>query len=359
MKCPYGVPQYNEKRGIVRKCDLCADRLAVGEAPACVQSCPNEAIRIRVVSDRLDVRACRDGFAAVAGAPDAAYTRPTTRYVSRSPIPVAVVENPLRPADSHPSLVVMLTLTQAAIGLFVCGLLQGRLAEGRVPAAAMLSFAIAAAGLTATSFHLGRPFWGFRAVLGLRTSWLSREVVALTAFVGLVGLFLASSITPVDVRAALAVVAAVVGVGAVYCSAKVYQDTPRAYWATRRTLVRFALSTLTSGVVLLLAVRMGRGSGAPLLVLAIGAMAAKLLFESADLRRPSSTAALEGAAALLRGPLRETLERRFGFAALSACSLMASPLVPGAVWFAALLWLVGEGVERHLFFRAGVPPRMP
>ena len=46
MKCPYEVPQYSAQRGIVRKCDMCHDRLAVGEAPACVQACPSEAIRI-------------------------------------------------------------------------------------------------------------------------------------------------------------------------------------------------------------------------------------------------------------------------------------------------------------------------
>ncbi|HEX2882327.1 MAG TPA: 4Fe-4S dicluster domain-containing protein, partial [Polyangiaceae bacterium] len=48
LTCPYEVPQFNSKRGIVRKCDMCSDRLAEGEAPACVQACPNEAIRIRI-----------------------------------------------------------------------------------------------------------------------------------------------------------------------------------------------------------------------------------------------------------------------------------------------------------------------
>src|SRR5688500_17550247 len=49
LTCPYEVPQYSKKRGIVRKCDMCSDRLAEGEAPACVQACPNEAISIRIV----------------------------------------------------------------------------------------------------------------------------------------------------------------------------------------------------------------------------------------------------------------------------------------------------------------------
>jgi len=49
LKCPYDVPKYSKKRGIVRKCDMCHQRLAVCEAPACVQACPTEAIRIVTV----------------------------------------------------------------------------------------------------------------------------------------------------------------------------------------------------------------------------------------------------------------------------------------------------------------------
>src|SRR6266851_4234836 len=49
LKCPYDVPKYSERRGIVRKCDMCHGRLAAHEAPACVQACPSEAIRITVV----------------------------------------------------------------------------------------------------------------------------------------------------------------------------------------------------------------------------------------------------------------------------------------------------------------------
>ncbi|HLP26614.1 MAG TPA: 4Fe-4S dicluster domain-containing protein, partial [Acidobacteriota bacterium] len=50
LKCPYDVPKYNARLGIVRKCDLCHQRLAHGEAPACAQACPTQAIRVVVVS---------------------------------------------------------------------------------------------------------------------------------------------------------------------------------------------------------------------------------------------------------------------------------------------------------------------
>ena len=50
LKCPYDVPQYSARRGIVRKCDMCHARLASDEAPACVQACPSAAISIQLVS---------------------------------------------------------------------------------------------------------------------------------------------------------------------------------------------------------------------------------------------------------------------------------------------------------------------
>ncbi|TWT46388.1 Anaerobic dimethyl sulfoxide reductase chain B [Thalassoglobus neptunius] len=52
LACPYNVPKYHSKKGIVRKCDMCSSRLDVGEAPACVQACPHEAISIKVVNSR-------------------------------------------------------------------------------------------------------------------------------------------------------------------------------------------------------------------------------------------------------------------------------------------------------------------
>jgi len=42
--CPYGAPQYNPEKGIMQKCDLCADYVAQGKEPVCVSSCLMRAL---------------------------------------------------------------------------------------------------------------------------------------------------------------------------------------------------------------------------------------------------------------------------------------------------------------------------
>src|SRR6478735_1420773 len=84
--CPYEVPQYNAARGIVRKCDMCSGRLAAGEAPACVQGCPNEAIAITVIDKRQALDDAQ-GDAFLPGTPSPGFTIPTTVYRTERPPP--------------------------------------------------------------------------------------------------------------------------------------------------------------------------------------------------------------------------------------------------------------------------------
>ena len=42
--CPFGAPQFREEGATMEKCDLCLDRLLVGEKPMCVLSCPVRAL---------------------------------------------------------------------------------------------------------------------------------------------------------------------------------------------------------------------------------------------------------------------------------------------------------------------------
>jgi anaerobic dimethyl sulfoxide reductase subunit B (iron-sulfur subunit) len=42
--CPYSALQYDEKRGVMTKCDMCFDYVSVGNNPACVDACPARAL---------------------------------------------------------------------------------------------------------------------------------------------------------------------------------------------------------------------------------------------------------------------------------------------------------------------------
>ena len=128
MKCPYGVPKYSVRLGIVRKCDMCYNRLMADEAPACVQACPSEAISIRIVgTDEVP-----SSGSIVPGAFESSYTRPTTRFVGwteEEGLAPAGAGEP-RLAHAHLPLVLMLVLTQAAVGISLAAQLTSSTALG-------------------------------------------------------------------------------------------------------------------------------------------------------------------------------------------------------------------------------------
>ncbi|MDQ3306269.1 MAG: dimethyl sulfoxide reductase anchor subunit, partial [Actinomycetota bacterium] len=262
LTCPYEVPRYNPERGIVRKCDLCADRLGAGEAPACVQSCPNAAIRVSLVETAgARVTATAPGQALVPRAPLSSITVPTTAYRSRrtgadgrsdqGSVP-AGTDRPRR-GQAHVPLTVMLVLTQVAVGAAVVGLGLRALSGPSVPAAlrpvsALMALGVGLLALGASVLHLGRPAYAFRAVLGIRRSWLSREIVAFAVF----AVFAAAHGWAVLARAGqaepvLGALTAAAGVVGVACSAQVYAVTRRRWWALRTTGPKFALTTLATG----------------------------------------------------------------------------------------------------------------
>jgi len=164
------------------------------------------------------------------------------------------------------SVVFFTTVAGAAQGLVVAlalAVLAGLpMAPGFAGIALLVALAMLLVGLGASFGHLGRPERAWRAVLMWRTSWLSREVIVLPAFIGLVALWwlaLRSGIeTPVLPLAALAVAALLW-----YCTAMIYACLRFIQeWAQPLTVVNFTLTGLSSGLILAsaLAALMGEGS---------------------------------------------------------------------------------------------------
>ncbi|HEY8961469.1 MAG TPA: DmsC/YnfH family molybdoenzyme membrane anchor subunit [Luteolibacter sp.] len=362
LKCPYDVPKYSKKRGIVRKCDMCQGRLAAGEAPACVQACPTGAIRIvkRSIEEIRAEGAANAGF--LIGAPLPKTTRPSTKYVGRH-VPTTAKpadQESLVPQHAHWPLVLMLTLTQAGLGLSVAASFAANFA------AAITGAVLFMAGMAASILHLGRPMGAWRFFLGLRTSWLSREILAFSIVAPLVLLApvlpFVDKLTPLLPGPIASVVTsslpilppafAILSLIAVFTSVMIYVDTHRISWRFSVTATRFFGTSL---VFAALAIPMIHDSPLMRLLPAFAILGKFLLVELRSHRYALDRkwSPDRHTARLQLGPLRLVTAVRL------ISSLLAVTLGFVSPWLALPLLVIAELTERQLFFQSVHAPKMP
>ena len=127
-----------------------------------------------------------------------------------------------------------------------------------------VALAFLAAGLIASFFHLGRPERAWRTATQWRTSWLSREVIVLPAFMLAVALYGAThglGWNPVlatlpqgvslDAGVALGVLGSVLAFALFVCTAMIYACLPfLAEWHSPLTLLNYTLLGAASGFTL-------------------------------------------------------------------------------------------------------------
>lgn len=73
ITCPYSAPKVDEEKKKSVKCDLCADRVAEGKQPICVEACPLRALDFGEIAE---LRKKYGEVAAVAPLPSADETKP-------------------------------------------------------------------------------------------------------------------------------------------------------------------------------------------------------------------------------------------------------------------------------------------
>ena len=176
----------------------------------------------------------------------------------------------MRPAFS---VILLTTLLGAGQGLFLATFthqayaLLGVLsqdAKGLYGPAAAVSLALLGAGLVASFFHLGRPERAWRSAAMWRTSWLSREVIVLPAFMGTVFLYAAAHLTgfnpvllhlaggaSVDASVAIGVAGSLFAFALYVCTAMIYaclKFLPE--WHSPLTVANYILLGTASGFTL-------------------------------------------------------------------------------------------------------------
>jgi DMSO reductase anchor subunit len=155
------------------------------------------------------------------------------------------------------SVILLTTLTGAGQGLFLalCGTEFAAAVElGNIPspkffvAGSALSFAFLTSGLVASFFHLGHPERAWRSAAMWRTSWLSREVIVLPAFMAVVLAYGAAHYAGCTATLWIGAVGTVLCVtlfictGMIYACLKFLQE-----WHTPITLVNYFLLGCASG----------------------------------------------------------------------------------------------------------------
>jgi DMSO reductase anchor subunit len=147
------------------------------------------------------------------------------------------------------SVLLLTTLIGTAQGLFLAlflGEAPRRLAVG----GSLIVLGLLGAGLVASFFHLGRPERAWRTATMWRTSWLSREVIVLPAFMAAVAAWGASHYFGketlwVGVAAAVLAMALFVATGMIYACLKFLQE-----WHTPLTVVNYTALGVASGLTL-------------------------------------------------------------------------------------------------------------
>jgi sulfite dehydrogenase (quinone) subunit SoeC len=183
----------------------------------------------------------------------------------------------MRPAAS---VILLTTLLGAGQGLFLAifthqayallGVLSPQGARGLYGPAAAVAFALLAGGLVASFFHLGRPERAWRSAAMWRTSWLSREVIVLPAFMGLVLAYGAMHLTgvnpvllrlasgaEVDASVAAGVAGSVLAFALFVCTGMIYACLKfLREWHSPLTVANYILLGIASGFTLAAALSM-------------------------------------------------------------------------------------------------------
>jgi ferredoxin len=179
--CPYGAPRFEPENGVMSKCTFCSHRLQDGLKPACTTLCPTGALDYAELPAELlttDV----EGFPHTELGPSIRILPRTRRNEATEPptLPLTDVGFEVE-GDAAQEPTISLSSEWSLAGFtFLLAVLFAVLAAGVSGPRQISSFVyavVAAVAALLSLAHLGKPARAWRAILNLRRSPVSREVL--------------------------------------------------------------------------------------------------------------------------------------------------------------------------------------
>jgi Fe-S-cluster-containing dehydrogenase component/DMSO reductase anchor subunit len=194
--CPFDAPQYNTSSRIIEKCDFCIERLKKNEAPACVCSCPTNALRLGDGEADAEPQAI-PGFTPGELQPALRFKELRSgRQVPEpsAPPPASTVKDLFEASRKIPPPKITLKSEGALLGFTsIAFILVALLTAAVTTGLAINPWIFLGAGAVAmglSTVHLGNKHRALYALLNAKNSWLSREILFFSIFLGLSFIYL-------------------------------------------------------------------------------------------------------------------------------------------------------------------------
>ncbi|MFC2103317.1 DmsC/YnfH family molybdoenzyme membrane anchor subunit [Bacteroidota bacterium] len=197
--CPYDAPKYNQKTKVIEKCTFCNDRLKSGKDPACVVACPTGSLQLTELQTN-DVGQNIQGFTNSNLEPAISFIPLREGYRFPEMIESTILndfpdlfelsssrsQNKIS-LRSEWSLVFFTSIIAVLISWFTAHIVKSVFIDPWV------FLGLGGIALLFSSLHLGNKLRAYRAILNFKSSWLSREIVFVSAFLFFAGAHLISN----------------------------------------------------------------------------------------------------------------------------------------------------------------------
>jgi len=220
--CPYDAPKYVNAKGVIEKCTLCTSRLEKELKPACANLCPTGALDFGEMSPEQQVR--NPGF--------------TEKGISPAIklLPIRLKKSPIEGKDleydetnlfknlqfKSDSKITLKSEWVLIVFTLLAPILTAVISNSVILQTPFNQWIFLIAGFTGvglTGLHLGKKLRAWRAILNIKSSWLSREILSYILFLVISFIFLSTS----DKNTGY--LAAIMGFILCFCIDKLYSAT--------------------------------------------------------------------------------------------------------------------------------------